>query len=272
MLHFQFHFSGIPLSEQDQLIAILADNATGFEQEENDLFAYTGDEQLFKDSLADFPLYHFSIKQIEEQNWNQQWESSFEPVTIFSNDKPFVHIRASFHPAFKNSTHEIVITPKMSFGTGHHATTSLVVKNMKDIHFENKSVIDFGTGTGVLAILAEKCGASSLLAIDNDEWSINNARENFEVNGCSKFELVLAEEINCSEPVDVLIANINLNIILAHLSHMKECLKPNGILLLSGMLIEDSKVISENLRSLNFEEINIEHQQNWITVKAIRSN
>ncbi|MEO6188596.1 MAG: 50S ribosomal protein L11 methyltransferase, partial [Ginsengibacter sp.] len=114
------------------------------------------------------PGSQYSTEVLIEQNWNEEWESGFQPVCINS----FAGIRASFHEPLKNVTHEIVITPKMSFGTGHHATTFLMVEQMEAIQFTNKTVIDFGTGTGVLAILAEKCGAAKVLAIDNDIWSI----------------------------------------------------------------------------------------------------
>ncbi len=269
MQNFQFHFKDLKDQDDEQLIALLSDAATGFEQKDNELFAYTHDENVCREILSAFP-FNFTVSVIEEKNWNQQWESSFEPVTINARDKTYVHIRAAFHPPFAEAEQEIIITPKMSFGTGHHATTSMVVKNMKDIDFENKTVIDFGTGTGILAILAERSGASSILAIDNDEWSINNATENITVNNCSKIQLMLAEEIICTEPVDILIANINLNIILAHLQHMKNYLKPHGTLLLSGMLTEDAPKITEALRSFNFSEISVEDQKNWICVKAIR--
>ena len=120
-------------------------------------------------------IYKYSI--IEDRNWNEEWESQLDPVVINN----FVGIRASFNKPIKNVEHEIIITPKMSFGTGHHATTFLMIGLMKKINFKNKKVLDFGTGTGMLAILAEKLGATSVLAIDYDEWSINNALENIEV-------------------------------------------------------------------------------------------
>ena len=126
--------------------------------------------------LPENTIYKYSI--IEDKNWNEEWESQLQPVTINN----FAGIRASFHEPLKNVEHEIIITPKMSFGTGHHATTFLMVEQMEKINFKNKTVLDFGTGTGILAILAEKLGAASVLAIDYDEWSINNALENIEAN------------------------------------------------------------------------------------------
>ena len=119
----------------------------------------------------------------------QEWESQLQPVTINN----FAGIRASFHKPLENVEHEIIITPKMSFGTGHHATTFLMIELMQKINFKNKKVLDFGTGTGILAILAEKLGAASVLAIDYDEWSINNASENIEANNCKR---IITEQRN----------------------------------------------------------------------------
>ena len=127
----------------------------------------------------------FSETTIEETNWNQVWESSFEPVVV----DDFVAVRADFHEPIKGIKHEIVITPKMSFGTGHHATTYMMLEQMGKLDFKDKRVLDFGTGTGVLAILAEKMGAKKIIAIDNDEWSIENANENIKRNNCVAVEL-----------------------------------------------------------------------------------
>ena len=118
---------------------------------------------------------------IPEANWNQVWESNFDPVIV----DDFVAIRADFHEPVKGVSLEIIITPKMSFGTGHHATTYMMIEQMRELDFTGKSVFDFGTGTGVLAILAEKLGANKVIAVDNDEWSIENAEENFEKNNCT---------------------------------------------------------------------------------------
>ncbi len=123
----------------------------------------------------------FSKTIIEETNWNQVWESNFDPVIV----DDFVAVRAHFHEPIKNVQHEIVITPKMSFGTGHHATTYMMMQQMRELDFAGKNVFDFGTGTGVLAILAEKLGAQKVIAIDNDDWSIENADENVKRNNCT---------------------------------------------------------------------------------------
>src|SRR5690606_33392004 len=131
--------------------------------------------------------------------------------------KPFVHIRAGFHPPNQEAAHELVITPKMSFGTGHHPTTWLVVQAMAEFDFNNKTVIDFGTGTGVLAILAAKMGAKQVVAIDHDDWCIENARENFEANNTTDIILEKADQLS-GKPADIILANINLNVIRENLN------------------------------------------------------
>jgi ribosomal protein L11 methyltransferase len=170
--------------EQEILISLLSDfGATGFEQTDKEVIAYF-DENNFESYEVNeiIKAYTFTTAHIKEQNWNEVWERNFQPVVINN----FCSVRAEFHPPASGVEHEIIITPKMSFGTGHHATTYMMIEQMKDIAFENKTVFDFGTGTGLLSILAEKLGAARVSAIDVDEWSITNARENIEKNNCSK--------------------------------------------------------------------------------------
>src|SRR5205809_7074705 len=142
---------------------------------------------------------------IAEQNWNSIWEENFQPVII----QNAVAIRAHFHQPITTVQHEIIITPKMSFGTGHHATTYLMLEQMTSIDFAGKSVLDYGTGTGVLSIYAEKLGAAAITAIDNDEWSINNAAENIQQNNCKKINLALGNKPPAKHIYQVELANIN---------------------------------------------------------------
>ncbi len=150
------------------------------------------------------------IAAIEKQNWNALWESNFEPVQV----DDFVGVRAGFHAPFGGVVeHDIVITPKMSFGTGHHGTTYCVMQLMRGIDFANKSVFDFGTGTGILAILAQKLGAGPVLAVDNDDWCIENASENIIVNNTQSIEIEKVNDANLNKKFNIIIANINKNII-----------------------------------------------------------
>ena len=173
---------------------------------------------------------------IKEENWNAVWESNFEPVRVGD----FVGIRANFHPHFEPKlAYEIEITPKMSFGTGHHATTFTVIELMESMDFKGKSVYDFGTGTGILAILAEKLGASSILAVDNDDWCIENSIENVQNNGCQIVRIEKVETAYQKEKFEIIIANVNRHIIEANMLELTQLASPASTLVLSGLLIED---------------------------------
>ena len=155
----------------------------GFETKDDSLHAFINSEDfntLFIAEISNKYQIDYEVKEVRNENWNALWESNFEPVTV-DND---IGIRAHFHPPFHDVRHEIIITPKMSFGTGHHATTFLMMQQMLQVNFTGKKIFDFGTGTGILAILAEKLGAGKVLATDIDEWCISNSLENTEQNNC----------------------------------------------------------------------------------------
>lgn len=215
-----------------------------FETEGNFLLAYIREadfnSQRLEEQLPSGTVYETQI--IADQNWNQQWENGFQPVKI----DDFVAIRAEFHPPVTDVKFEVIITPKMSFGTGHHATTFLMIELMEGINFKNKTVIDFGAGTGVLAILAEKMGALSVSAIDNDEWSIKNLSENIKANNCTNISCRQQSDLENLLSADIIFANINLNVLIAHSSMISSLLKRKGIFLCSGFLQQDeSEIISE---------------------------
>ena len=177
----------------------------------------------------------YSKSIIKEENWNAIWESNFEPVRVGD----FVGIRAHFHPSFEPAVqHEIHITPKMSFGTGHHGTTFSVMQLMGNMDFKGKTVYDFGTGTGILAILAEKLGASSVLAVDNDDWCIENALENIQDNQAKMIRIQKVETAQQDQQFDIVIANVNRHIIEANMEALSYAGKPHSELILSGLLIE----------------------------------
>jgi ribosomal protein L11 methyltransferase len=199
-------------------------------------------------------IINYEYKNIEHQNWNHVWESHFEPVSI--NDQ--LHILAPFHPKDKYQGLIIEIEPKMSFGTGHHQTTFLMCEEITSLSLDGKKVLDMGSGTGVLAILAEKCGAKEILAIDIESWSVENCEENTKRNKCSKIISKLGDIINIKgQYFDVIIANINKNVLLAHLPSYSKCLNTNGILLLSGFFETDA----EDLISAAFEENLVLHSK-----------
>ena len=184
----------------------------------------------------------YSKSVIKEENWNAIWESNFDPVRVGD----FVGIRAHFHPDFEPAvTHDIKITPKMSFGTGHHPTTFSVMQLMQNIDFNEKTVYDFGTGTGILAILAEKLGANKVLAVDNDEWCIANALENVQNNASRVITIEKVASALQKDQYDIVLANVNRHIIEANMDELTQIGKPGGILVLSGLLIEDQSDMIE---------------------------
>ena len=178
----------------------------------------------------------YSKSVIKEENWNAIWESNFEPVRV----DDFVGIRADFHPHFEPAVqYEINITPKMSFGTGHHGTTYTVMQMMAEMDFKGKTVYDFGTGTGILAILAEKLGAARVLGVDNDDWCIENALENIQNNDCKSIAIEKVETAAQNENFDIILANVNRHIIEANMEALSAAGESGASLVLSGLLVED---------------------------------
>ena len=272
MEYYQFLFEGLPGDKKDMLIATLNETGfTGFEEEDNMLKAFINKADLDQnnfDAIMATTAVKYSISTIKEINWNEKWEAGFEPVTILYPETsiPFVYLRAAFHKADPTAKFDIVITPKMSFGTGHHATTYLMAEQMSNIDFNNKAVIDFGTGTAVLAILAEKLGAANILAIDNDDWSINNAGENIEANHCTKISLVKAETIVSTEKAAIILANINLNIITANLEAIKTAAEPGATILFSGIMVHDELAILSALQAANIKVKQVFYKNGWIAL------
>lgn len=251
--------------DSEILIAELSENNFyAFEQNDNDLIAYIKEEDFDKAKLNMFmpqnTSYKYSI--IEERNWNEEWESQFHPVIV----KNFASIRAPFHKPLKGIEHEIIITPKMSFGTGHHATTYLMIELMQTIDFKNKKVLDFGTGTGILAILAEKLGATSILAIDYDEWSIKNAAENIGANNCRYIIIEQKNTIRGVSGVDIILANINLSVLEENAVKLPSCLTKDSILLVSGILESDENVIVSQFVKSGFVKKQLRQRDGWIAL------
>ena len=262
-------FENINQEKSEIIIALLQNiDAEGFEQMDNGLIADFLDsnynEKEIKDILSPFGFY-FKKEIVEQKNWNEEWEKNFEPIKI--NDE--VGVRAHFHPPFENVKHEIVITPKMSFGTGHHATTQMMLQYMTHINFENKTVFDFGTGTGVLAIYANIKKAKKVIAIDNDEWCIINAKENMVRNGAQNMNVSINDIEDISEKFDVLLANINYNILILYKNKLKSLLLQNGILLLSGLLQTDKENILTEFQQIGFQFVSMKHKGEWIGIEMI---
>jgi ribosomal protein L11 methyltransferase len=260
--------------ESDIFVARLSQAGfEGFEEEPRKLIAYIP-ESLYEVSnvehiiaeikgLADPFHTLFKTETIEPRNWNAEWEKDFEPVVVNN----FCAVRAHFHKPLPGVAYDLVITPKMSFGTGHHATTFMMIAAMQELDFSKRSVLDFGTGTGVLAILAEKLGAESVLAIDNDEWSIENAQENTAVNGCEKVRIEHRDSLSGTGQFDIILANINLRVILENLAILRQHLKQKGVFIGSGVLESDEEKISIKAASAGFTIEPIMTRDSWMSFR-----
>lgn len=207
-------------------------------------------------------------KLIEAQNWNALWESNFEPITV----KDQILVKAPFHSISDNYKHTITIEPKMSFGTGHHETTSLMMEQMLGMSFENKSVLDMGCGTGILAILAHQLGGTDITAIDFDEWAYENSIENFERNNCTTIKALLGDAtVIPNQTFDIIIANINRNVLLADISVYTKYLKNGGYLLLSGFYTTDIEAIENEANLHSFIKLKVIEKNNWVSCLFIKS-
>ncbi|MEP6952276.1 MAG: 50S ribosomal protein L11 methyltransferase [Ginsengibacter sp.] len=252
-------------TEAEIFIAELSENEFyAFEQSENGLIAYIKAADINDGALqAILPEgIEYKCSVIEDRNWNEEWESRLQPVIINN----FAGIRASFHAPLENVEHEIIITPKMSFGTGHHATTFLMVEQMRKINFKNKTVLDFGTGTGILAILAEKLGAAKITAIDNDDWSINNTLENIAANNCKRINLEKRNNIEGLSVVNVILANINYTVLTQNAKMLSMLLQPNSILIISGFLLKDEVAVATAFVKNQFLQKERDEKNGWVSM------
>jgi len=205
--------------------------------------------------------YNWAV--IPEQNWNAVWEENFEPVTLAGR----CHIRAPFHPAMPGIDYEIVIEPKMSFGTAHHETTALMIEYLLDENLKGLSVLDMGSGTGVLAILATMRGASPVMAIDNDDWAYRNALENIEKNKTPDIGVYLGDAAMLKgKKFDFIIANINRNILLNDMEAYCNSLNNGGTLLMSGFYRDDMEAITASAESFGLKYRDHKERNNWVCV------
>lgn len=190
---------------------------------------------------------NWTSTEIAPRNWNAEWESSFQPVEVGQE----VRIRADFHPAKEGFAHDLVITPRMAFGTGHHATTRMMVQAMLGVDLADKAVCDLGCGTGVLAILAERMGASSAVAIDNDQLAVDNAKENLERNACHRTTVEKGDADSLKDrSFDAILANIERNTLLKAMHTMHDALNPGGMLFLSGFVVTDRHMLVDAAKAV----------------------
>jgi len=239
-----------PAELSDILIAELAE--VGFDTfEENDagFCAYTTEDVFNADAVAEVMSRYeaqgelnYSHRIITRQNWNAEWEKNFQPLVIAER----VSVRAPFHPKPEGVEYDIVIMPRMSFGTGHHETTALMIENQLDVDHRGKRVLDMGCGTGILAIMAEMLGARQVLAVDVEPWTVENARDNAAENNCRTIECRLGgvETLADEEPFDLILANINRNVLLEDMHEYSRLLPSGKPILFSGFYEEDLEKIT----------------------------
>ncbi len=260
-------FEGLDEEQSDRVAALLStENVQGFETENQIFYAYFAesdfDEKIVSELLGPFEFV-YRKETIAPQNWNELWEKNFEPILV-NNE---VGVRAHFHPPFEGIRYDIEITPKMSFGTGHHATTQLMLQYGCEIDFEGKSVFDFGCGTGVLAIFASMKKAVRVVGIDNDDWSVENAIENCERNGCSNILISNDDIEQVEDSFDIILANINFNILVQYKRNLKKLLQPNGLLIVSGLLTSDKEPIVQHFKEEGFVMQSAKQQKEWIALE-----
>jgi ribosomal protein L11 methyltransferase len=220
------------------------------------------DETLTLEILKKYKLESkdFIIKDLAQQNWNALWESSFEHVII--NEK--LKIRAPFHLADPNFTLELVIQPKTSFGTGHHETTASILSLMLSIDFNGKKVFDYGSGTGILAILAKKLGAETIVANDIDDWAAENINENIGLNQVSDITFIHGDLSKVSDnDFDVILANINRNVLQASMSDMAALLNKNGQIIISGFYESDLIILKDSILAAGLLVQTYQTKNNW---------
>jgi ribosomal protein L11 methyltransferase len=243
-----------------------------FVEEEQFLLAYipatlyqAQDLEDLKEQYQDLFQFSFTQKNIPAQNWNAVWESDYKPVIV--RDQCLV--RSTFHQIDKKYPYEITINPKMSFGTGHHETTSLMLEFLLDVEVKGKNVIDAGCGTGILAIMAEKRGAAYVNAFDIEEWAVWNGEENIALNNCKCIEIaqMTIQELPKDKTYGLILANINKNTLLKEISEYVEYLETEGELLLSGFYETDLDDIKEVTESSSLTFVNYKTQNNWVAAK-----
>lgn len=280
MDYIELSFSINPFNEEiaDIIIAELSEiDFESFTTDDEILKAYIQEnlfdiekinESMIINNLKENFDISYSSQKIVSKDWNAEWESNFKPLLI--DDK--VYIRASFHEKNPECKYDIVIDPKMSFGTGHHSTTSMMVRYILESNIENKNILDMGCGTSLLGIFASLRGANSVTGIDIDEWAYNNSIENIELNKINNLNVYQGDAslLNNFDNFDLILANINRNILLDDMDKYIKVLDTNGELIMSGFYSEDLPLIENRAKELGMKYVSHKTDLNWVAAKFIK--
>lgn len=274
-IYIGYHFTIDPVELGSEiLIAELGEKAfESFIETETGISAFVQKDLWDTNILEDIQILsnpefkiEYTFEEIEQVNWNEEWEKNFEPIDVDGK----CHVRAPFHEK-TSAEYDIVIEPKMSFGTGHHETTHMMIQHILETDFTNKKTLDMGCGTAILAILAEMKGAQPIDAIDIDNWCYLNSIENAERNNCKHISVYEGDaSLLDGKKYDIIIANINRNILLNDMQQYVDCLNENGTLFLSGFYTEDIPVISESCTSKGLTYVKQFERNNWVALKFVK--
>jgi ribosomal protein L11 methyltransferase len=274
-VYIAYHFKIQPKEPASEILIAELGNV-GFEsfvETEEGLTAYIQQKDWYETILEGIYVLQseeFEIEYtkeiIKQVNWNSEWEKNFNPIQVDN----LVSVRAPFHEN-PNLKYDIVIEPKMSFGTGHHETTHMMIQHLLDLDLNDKKVLDMGCGTGILAILAEMKGAKPIDAIDNDNWCFVNSLENVERNNCKEISVFEGDaSMLKNKNYEVIIANINRNILLNDMQTYTECLSERGVLLLSGFYKEDIPIIDKEVAKYGLKLEKMIERNNWVALKYLK--
>ena len=271
MDYFNYQFT---TAQSDIIVAFLGEHPFDtFEPTENGVHAFIPANQQSPEieaaarTLAERFDATLKVEHIPAQNWNAVWEAGFQPIRV----DDFVGIRADFHPPTEDVRFDLLINPKMAFGTGHHATTYQMVQAMRELNFTGQKVLDYGCGTGVLAILAKKLGADKVVAVDIEQPSYENTLENARLNDTPDLTVIhgTLDDIQ-DDGYGVVLANINRHVILASLATLRQKITPGGTLLLSGILLADEELVRSAVAKNGFELVRRSEREGWLCLGAER--
>ena len=275
MKTFEYTFTALSSDIQhDMLTTMLAEiGFDSFMDEDRSLKAYCSADSrddIAVEQLLDEPSFSdirlLKVEEMPDKDWNELWEASYQPVVV--NER--CRVRAPFHDPDPNFEYDLVIEPKMSFGTANHETTAQIIQLMLETDFKGKEVLDMGSGTAVLAILAKKLDAAHTVAIDNDEWAYRNAFTNCELNGISDIEIVLGDASAIHGSFDVVLANINRNILLRDMQHYVAAMRPDAHIFFSGFYTEDLESIKAEAQRLGLRYCRHLSRNNWVAAEFIK--